>query len=76
MNILHNKMASYHPSQPSLTTTKPDELQRYHWTLLTYFKCSYFLDSLPSPLTTIPIHHMSYTIDLIYKEINTVCEKY
>ena len=35
-----------------------------------------FLDGLPSPLTAIPIHHMPYTIDLIYMEINTVCEKY
>ena len=34
----------------------------------------YFLDGLPLPLTAILINHMPYTIDLIYKEINTVCE--
>ena len=35
-----------------------------------------FLDGLPSLLIANPIYHMPYTIDLIYKEINTVCEKY
>ena len=36
----------------------------------------YFLDGHPSSLTAIPIHHMPYAIDFLYKEINTVCEKY
>ena len=77
MNILHNKMASHHPSQISLTTT-PNQMSYKDniGLLLIYFKCFYFLDGLPSHLTATPIHHMPYTIDLIYKKINTVCEKY